>query len=1219
MSELVERLEPGDPERIGEFWLAGRLGAGGQGVVYEAYGPDGARVAVKVLHGAGGSSRELEQMAAEARAAQRVASFCTARIVQVRLKPPRPYIVSEYIDGVSLQAAVAGGPGREPRLFAGDELHRLGIGIATALTAIHQARVVHRDLKPGNVMLGPDGPRLIDFGIARMVETHSATQAGGFTGTLRYMPPEVYAGQRAGAEADVFAWGAIMVFAATGRHAFTGNTLPAIAHQVRTHHPDLSVLPEPLRALVAAALDKDPLRRPSARAILTALTGDPHQDTGLEDLMNLGSAQAAPHTGWEPGDPALGKLAEDVYTTLPPEDRHLVPEVFLRCVIPGEGGGWSLHPVPAAELFDRDDPGDADALRRVVQAFTPLLAITGDQASGPVGDPAPLPGERIVLARPALPRAWPRLRDWLEQHRRDLTGHPRLRQAAHVWNTNGRRRSDVLTGAALDQAMHWATSGRPPRPNRTERALLDASHRAQATRTRRTRATALVLAVATLLSLTATGWALQAQRTATSQRDTATRQRDTVVSSQLVTRSEQAADPEVAALLAVASRRIQKTPENRARLLDILAKPERGTLTGHTYWVKSLAFSPDGGVLATASEDDTVRLWNTRTNQQIGSPLTGHTDNVNAVAFSPDGHTLATSSSDKTVRFWDARTHQQVGAPLTGSASYAGGVDSVAFSPDGGVLATVGNDLRVRLWDTRTRQQIGGPLTGHTDQVDAVAFSPDGNTLVTAGSDLRLWDARTHRQIGGPFTGRTDGVEAVAFSPDGNTLATADYDKTVRLWDVRTHRQVGSPFTGHTDEVTSVAFSPDGNTLASASFDKTVRLWDVRTHRQVGSPLTGHTGAVFTVAFSPDGLTLATGGDDKTVRLWNPRTHRQSGSPLTGHTDKVTSVAFSPDGKTLATASSDETVRLWDTRTRRQVGSPLTGHTKDVLSVAFSPDGKTLATGGYDGTVRLWDTRTHRQIGNPLTGHVGTVTTGHVGEVNAVVFSPDGKTLATGGSDTTVRLWDARTRQPIGTPLEGHTDPVESVAFSPDGRTLATAGWDHTVRLWDTRTHRPAGKPIAAHADYLESVAFSPDGKTLATASDDKTVRLWDTSTRQQIGTPLTGHTDHVVSVAFSPDGRTLATAGWDHTVRLWDTRTHQQIGTPLTGHTDQVNSVAFSPDGTTLATASDDHTVRLWDMAMPQDQDLVGLACRVAKRSLTRKEWAQYAPTGIEFQKACP
>uniref|UniRef100_UPI0014701E9E serine/threonine-protein kinase n=1 Tax=Streptosporangium amethystogenes TaxID=2002 RepID=UPI0014701E9E len=327
---MVDSLQPGDPQRLGEYWLAGRLGAGGQGVVYDAYDEDGTRVAIKVLHTSNGASQHVARMAKEVRAAQRVASFCTARILQAHLEGPRPYIVSEFVDGLSLGRVVQGG-----RRFQGDDLHRLAIGVATALAAIHEAGVIHRDLKPDNILLGPDGPRLIDFGIARTAEM-SLTPTGMPIGTPPYMAPEIFEGRRAGAAADVFSWGAILLFAVTGEHAFHADSLPAVAHRVLSTEPDLDVLPESLRALVGAALAKDPLARPTARAVLSALIDGTPDAPG--DLMAVGSAEAGSPARWESIDPTLGMIAEDAYASLAPEERDRVPEVFLRLVTVADDG-----------------------------------------------------------------------------------------------------------------------------------------------------------------------------------------------------------------------------------------------------------------------------------------------------------------------------------------------------------------------------------------------------------------------------------------------------------------------------------------------------------------------------------------------------------------------------------------------------------------------------------------------------------------------------------------------------------------------------------------------------------------------------------------------------------------------------------------------------------------------------------------------------------------
>ncbi|MFB9719070.1 serine/threonine-protein kinase [Planobispora longispora] len=279
-------LVPGDPVRLGAFQLVGRLGEGGQGVVYLGRAPDGEPVAVKLLYRADQESRR--RLARELAAMESVAAFCTARVLTASVDGPRPYVVSEFVDGPSLDQRVKqGGPLR------GGELERLVVGTATALAAIHAAGVVHRDFKPANVLLGPDGPRVVDFGIAR--DESAATHTSGLVGTPAYLSPEQISGSPASPASDVFAWAATMVCAASGRAPFGADTVPAVLHRVLTLHPDLSALPARYGALIASCLDKDPARRPTARDLMIGLV-DPGTRTppSTEDLVRLGSAIASP-------------------------------------------------------------------------------------------------------------------------------------------------------------------------------------------------------------------------------------------------------------------------------------------------------------------------------------------------------------------------------------------------------------------------------------------------------------------------------------------------------------------------------------------------------------------------------------------------------------------------------------------------------------------------------------------------------------------------------------------------------------------------------------------------------------------------------------------------------------------------------------------------------------------------------------------------------------
>ncbi|MQY03607.1 serine/threonine-protein kinase [Actinomadura macrotermitis] len=283
----IAPLRPDDPRRVGAFALQGRLGAGGQGIVYLGTGPDGVQVAVKVLRTSIGEE-DRARFVRELAVARRVARFCTAQVLDADVDGDRPYIVSEYVPGPSLARVVA-----ERGPLPPAQLERLAIGTATALAAIHQAGIVHRDFKPGNVLLGEDGPRVIDFGVAKALDPGS-TGSSAVVGTPSYMAPEQVGAAPVGPPADVWAWGVTIAFASAARPVFGADTIPAVMGRILHSEPDLSAVPEPLRPLVRAALAKDPAARPAAAELLMRLIG---HGGGDAEILAEGRTLAA--TRWD--------------------------------------------------------------------------------------------------------------------------------------------------------------------------------------------------------------------------------------------------------------------------------------------------------------------------------------------------------------------------------------------------------------------------------------------------------------------------------------------------------------------------------------------------------------------------------------------------------------------------------------------------------------------------------------------------------------------------------------------------------------------------------------------------------------------------------------------------------------------------------------------------------------------------------------------------------
>ncbi|MGA5759125.1 protein kinase domain-containing protein [Nonomuraea bangladeshensis] len=1182
------RLVPGDPERLGGFWLAGRLGAGGRGVVYDAYDDDGRRHVVTVPRGE-----------APGRRYERVSCPRLAEVVAVGVDGRVPYVVAEFVDGPDLRRAVElHGP------YAGEELLALADALGEALEALHAAGLTHRGLNPESVLLAADGPKVIELGLPA---------AGTVDGTFTYLAPETLTCGEAGAAADVFAWGAVVLFAATGHDPFAGGSLGGVMHRLLTVDPDLDVLPEGLRELVGSALAKDPAERPEASRLRT----------GASVVLRPPEGHAGPRS--------LGERAEEAYQSLTPAQQEQVPSLLLR-LLDGESPhdeGDVLGPLLAAGLVVRRSV-------RVPPAETPVGKLVA------VGD------GRVAPASAALYRAWPRLRGWVADERESLHVLRSIREAAGRWSAHRRGRGHLLRGEALDTALGWAAvKRRHLRLSQLERDFIAGSV-ALSKQRRRLLVPGLgvaagVLAVAVSMAVVSVlgqhelrGRLVEANARAVAARAEALR----------------SSDPRTAMRLSVAAWRLSPVFEARAALQASLVQPELGVFTdpapdsraryllrgdelvkrdadGVTVWdvvagrqtarhalpPGNPALSEDGrfaeGVdgrpfeLATGrtpgdaavyviSRGDRTRVYR---GGRVLLEVTGR-----EVALSPDGARAALSLPDGRVELWELAGHIRTATVTVRPPRTPEPVaPPMAFSPDGQLLAVAGR-AGVTLVDTRS--SVTGPLPPHPAPDVTASLPPapgpvgpltrnatpsDPLTRNATPSDPLAKDAtptdpptRNATPSEPPTRDATpsepptrdatptgplpaDAAPSASATPEATSSLTSTLTAESGAGGGRVERPEG-PVGGAAPSGPPV-FSPDGRLLALPGAGE-VRVWNVAERRLSGSyplrdPQPGLT-------FSADGHCLRyLSGTGSVVSL------DVSGLPVPSGAREA--AAFSGNGKVAAKAVGDA-IEVTDTEDRTKVGRIAADG-----DLAFDASGRLLAVAGDPVTV--WQV--------PGGELVSSVDAG--GDVLAVALSPKGDLLAT-ARGRTLETWEVRTGRRVRV-YEGAGDLA--LAFSPDGATLAAGSTlldlrSGRVTLLDLRTGG-----ATSDAPVPTALAYSPDGRTLAFGLDGGRVLLWDTRERERVGTIDTG-TSAVGALRFSPKGDLLAVEAARTT--LWDVRTLREVGQVASW----TSGLAFSPDGKRLRGVALDGTVR----ESPVDPALAAReVCDRAGGSLSRAEWSRLIP----------
>lgn len=851
---------------------------------------------------------------------------------------------------------------------------------------------------------------------------------------------------------------------------------------------------------------------------------------------------------------ALERKAQSVYDSLDPQAQRCAQWIFLSLVQFGEGSEETKRrilksdlsiPKYAPELIENTLSTLVAAKLIVIQGAREEKRAKG---GGETSHWQPSPEQpTIEIAHEILIRYWSTLRWWLDENRTRLLKQRQLEQAAQLWLKGNQKPEYLLQGVRLAEAEEIYIELADELPEEIQRfieaclAEKQRQRRETTNRLRRTQIAVAVISVMAIASTTLAGFAQQ-QKLAAQLREI-----DALnASAEALLTSHQQLEALTTSLKAASL--LQRLPQ-KPQFLDTQLKTastlqqtialtqERNRLQVHRQKVNSVAFSPDGQRFASASDDNTVILW--ESNGQQRTTLKGK-ERFLSVAFSPDSQTLVTGDASGTVQLWHSD-----GTPIKTINAHSDWVTRVSFHPNSQQLVSVSRDGRLKLWSLDGR--LLKTLQVSPGWVNDVTFSPKGQFLASAGEDgkIQLWN--NQGQPIKTWQADNDRVSAIRFSPDGEILASVGGDNRLKLWD---NGQLVDAWEADSEQINSVSWDKTGDYLVTASANS-LKIWD--REGTLIEILSGHGAEVLSASWHPEAAVIVSASTDKTVRLWKLNTIKAA--------EAVDKIAFSPNSQFFASAGWDGTINIYATQDQRLIQQIPIADLSTITSLSFSPDSQYIAASG-DNFIQLWQVSNGEQV-RRLNGHQGRVT--------SIQFSPNGQLLASGSEDKTVKLWSVKDGYLLNT-LTGHTDGVTSLSWNSTGEWLASGSHDKTVRIW--RSQGSEVKTLLAHDVGVSAIAFSPHANLLATASWDNTIKVW--TLNGELKQTLTGHNNGVTSLNWHPTGEILASSSADGTIKLWHSGTLLKT---LIGDAASVHQVLFSPEGNALLSAGEVTGANLQDL----------------------------------------